>query len=105
MPILWNSCIAFKSNTDPLTTAAPAMKRIMSMPKERKANEIHSLLQHLLSSEVFPDTNLHSMLISEQPVDRSVRRRGGKELWARLNFIKHRDVEQENITLRHNHFQ
>lgn len=44
--------------------------------------------------------NLHSMLISEQPIDRSVRRRGGKELWARLNFIKHGDVKQENITLR-----
>lgn len=49
--------------------------------------------------------NLHSMLISEQPIDRSVRRRGGKELWARLNFIKHGDVNQENITLRHNHSQ
>lgn len=56
--------------------------------------------------EVFPDTNLHSMLISEQPVDKVCEEeRRKRALRARLNFIKHRDVEQENITLRHNHFQ
>lgn len=44
-------------------------------------HSVHSLLQHLLSSEELPETNSHSLPISEQPTDRSVRRRRGKELW------------------------